>query len=549
MRPDWRELAHPLMRIKSQPLAKFPHSLAAFFLAVAVIILLLITTRDIGLTWDEPIYMVSAESYVSWYGLLVKSPQVALQAQTIQQYWEINHEHPPFDKVWSGIFWASTRNVLGDITAHRLGNILLVGLLAAILYFAVAQGYGRTAGFAAAGALLTMPRFFFHAHLAALDVPTTVTIFLVCWIFWQTIDRRGFKWTLLLGIAFGIAASTKINGLVEIPVVLFLWAFVFRRQRYIFVRLVLMGVIGCIVWLGSWPWLYFDTLSRLREYFVFLLVNHYQIAQWYRGRLYLPPPWHYPFVITLAVLPLSLTLLAAVGTIRVLLQFRNERLGWLLIISALFPILMFAFKLSEAYDGERLLMPSFPFIAALAGIGFGSLFQEVKRYAIKWNQPRWANALILLLTGLAFLPQVLEASGMYPHLLSYYSETVGTLPGAVKMGFETTYWAETYYEALPYLNKNAPQDAMIWVEAHDVMLYYQHLGLLRGDLRIASPFGSEGIVKGVQGYTDTINDADLAVIEFRQSGLTKNIRGWISNRAPVYGLSYAGVPLMQIYKR
>jgi hypothetical protein len=260
-------------------------------------------------------------------------------------------------------------------------------------------------------------------------------------------------------------------------------------------------------------------------------------------------PWHYPLVILLLVLPLTITFLGTVGAVRVLLKGFKDHLAWLLIFAAVFPILLEVFHFISAYDGERLLMPVFPFIAAFAGMGFAWGIHALERISVRWLHSRGVALLSLLMALVVFSPQVITSVVLYPHLLSYYSEGVGLLPGAYKLGFERTYWAETYAAALPFLNANARPGAVVWVEAHDVMLYYQHIGLLRKDIQIASNHGSEGIVKGVQGETASITDADYAVIEFRESGLTNEVKGWISKRKAQYSISYNHVPLMSIYAR
>jgi len=123
------------------------------------------------------------------------------------------------------------------------------------------------------------------------------------------------------------------------------------------------------------------------------------------------------------------------------------------------------------------------------------------------------------------------------------------VPGARHLGIETTYWAGTYIKGLAYLIVHAPLGAMVWVEAHDVMLYYQSHGMLRRDLRIASSFGDETIVKGMQGYRATIEDAGLAVIEYRESGFSEHVTNRLLGRDPVYWLSYGHIPLLEIYTR
>jgi 4-amino-4-deoxy-L-arabinose transferase-like glycosyltransferase len=525
------------------------HEWITLLVGLVTVITLVATSRDMGVAWDEPIYMVASESYVAWVQQLFVHPAYALSDQGISDYWEVNHEHPPLDKLASGLVWAGARYIFDDLTAHRLANMLVAGALVALVYRVVAEMYGLAAGLAAAGALVTMPRFFYHAHLAALDVPETAAIFAVIFLFWTIRDRAGFRWTVGLGLVYGLALGTKINALFELPVILLPWALVFDGRRAVFIRLVWMGLIGVAVWLLLWPWLYYQSLSRLVTYIDFLTLDHYQIAQWYLGHMYLPPPWHYPFVMTLAVVPLTLTLLGAIGTLQVVSGGRGQALGWLFILGALIPILLLASGKSQAFDDERLLMPIFPCVAALAGIGFAAVTRGVRQLAQRYGRAAWSVPLVGLLTGMAFIPQLVTAYTYYPHLLSYYSESIAGLRGATHFGLETTYWSETYAAALPYLNANAPRGAMIWVEAHDVMLYYQVHGQLRSDLRIASPHGNEGVFKEINGVVAPIDDADYAVIQFRQSGYFGDMLRWIHSRTPVYSLSYGHIMLMAIYAR
>jgi Dolichyl-phosphate-mannose-protein mannosyltransferase len=522
-------------------------ALIALLLALITAVFLTITAGDIGLTWDEPIYIEAGESYVAWFGEIVTHPLVALSSQGIDRFWTLNHEHPPVGKVWSGMVWSVARYFLSDIPAHRLGNILLVALLAALLYRMVAGLYGRGPGLFAVGALLSMPRFFFHAHLAALDIPAAVLIFAVTFVFWREQDQPGVKGTLLLGLVLGLALGTKLNTIICVPT-LIMYTLIFKRRLYLLARLGGAVVLATLIWWLSWPWLYHDTLGRMVAYVRFLTVDHYKIAQWYLGRNYLPPPWHFPFVITLAVLPLTLIVLVLVGTLSVVLDRPAPHVGWLCIFSAATPILVMAVDTGAAYDNERLLMASFPYIAALAGMGFYYLLAGIRRVAPRLYTSRSAVPVTLLVACLALVPQTVAAASLYPHLLSYYSELVGGLPGAVSRGFETTYWAETYFDALPYLNSNAGSGAIIWAEAHDVMLYYQADSRLRGDLRVASRVGAEGIVPGTQGYSLPVTAADFVIVAYRQSGLSNDIRKIMAARKPVYQLSYQGIPLMAIYK-
>jgi 4-amino-4-deoxy-L-arabinose transferase-like glycosyltransferase len=524
-----------------------PRLAVATILGVATFSLLLLTARDIGLTWDEPIYMVASESYVSWFDQLVAAPGDALSDQGIAASWDINHEHPPIDKVWSGLLWQASRGVLDDITAHRLGNMLLAASLGTLLFFVISGEHGQLSGVAAVVALFSMPRMFFHAHLATLDLAAATATFAVCCLFWRTRHASGWSNVVWTGVAYGLASGTKVNALLEIPIILLVWALICDRRWSIFKRIAAIVALGLPLSVGLWPWLYDDTPRRVQSYLEFMITAHYPIEQWYLHRLYDPPPWHYAFVLTLAVVPLTTTLLAGVALVAG--ARHTHRLAWLLLVGAIVPKLLLLGGRSQIYDGERLWMPAFPFIAALAGIGFGLVIQVIRGAAGRFRLPRMAAPLIGLAGGVALAPQLVAAHEVYPHLLSYYSESIGGLAGASRLGLETTYWADTYADVLDYLNAQAPTGSMIWAEAHDVLLYYQAEGLLRPDLRIASRHGAEGVVPGVQGYTAAVADADYVVVEYRQSGFIGELTDRMRDRTPLVRVMSGDTPLLEIYGR
>ncbi len=336
---------------------------------ILAIVLLLFTAGKIGVTWDEPAYMAASESYNGWINRLVFGPHGVLNQSVIDSAWSVNNEHPPLDKELSGVVWALARNVLDDLLARRLGNILLLGLTIAFLYHLVSDELGDIAAIGTVAALLIMPRFFFHAHLAALDVPAACMIVIVTYVFWRTKESARNRYTILLGIVWGLAISTKINAVFVLPT-LFLWALIFRCKFYLLVRLALAALIGVPFFIGWWPWLYYDTVNRIKEYLAFQTVTHLKIAQYYLQKVLMPPPWHFPFVMTWAVVPLGTTVLYAVGILRGILRRRDRAFCFMLLFNALVPMLVLATGKTMVYDNERLLMPSFPFLAALAGAGF-----------------------------------------------------------------------------------------------------------------------------------------------------------------------------------
>lgn len=545
-----------------QPRRAFVHAAIALALMLVTLALLYATEPQIGLTWDEPAYIIAAKSYVAWFQRLAVTGDEVLRPDVITRYWEWNHEHPPLDKIWSGLVWAAVHPYLDDLAAHRLGNMVLVAFGLGGLYYTVARGFGIWAGLAASLALIGLPRFFFHAHLAALDVPAAVSVFLLTALFWHTRDRRSFAWDLALGLAWGMALAVKINALFVLPTC-FLWMAIFERRWFLLRRLAVAGVFGPLAFVGLWPWLYHDTLERLLAYLRFITVDHWEIGQWYFGAWHMPPPWHFAFVMLAAVTPLALLLLALVGMVYGAWALRSANDSArtqgsqiaLWVLSAVIPLLALAIGRTMVYDNERLFMPAFIFIAALAGVGLAALAGALRSIVARKSHPRLGAPAAALLAMALFLPHLAAGFVLYPHLLSYYSETVGGLRGATRLGLETTYWCETYAEAIPYINAHAAPDSVIWVEdwSHDVMLYYQFTGRLRPDVRIAMAQGAGSLfgAYGLEGVRADITDADYVIVAYRQTGFAVHpeIERWMRGRTPVLRVERDGIPLMALYQR
>ena len=133
------------------------HLLIGLALGLLALLTIVATLGDIGLTWDEPLYIKAARGYMSWLGLLRRDPTNALSDSVIVRWWVQDPTlelHPPLGKLLSGLTWAAFRTVVGDISAHRLANAGLFSLLVAMVYWLVSSAYGTPSGVFAALALL-----------------------------------------------------------------------------------------------------------------------------------------------------------------------------------------------------------------------------------------------------------------------------------------------------------------------------------------------------------------------------------------------------------
>lgn len=518
---------------------------------------LVATEEDIGVTWDEPDYFVAGYQYGQWYSLLATDPGKAFTQESVDQYWDSNHLHPPLSKAVSGIVFDVSGGLVSGTLRARLGNMLLNSLAISFIFLLVARQVSVGAGLASALFLLTLPRYFYHAHLSALDVPVTALMVVTLYAFWSLRNRQHWRYDVLLGVLYGLAVGTKINAAFLIPS-LGLWTLLFNRQHFLWRRLVLMGVVGLITWFAIWPWMYFDTFARLKDFIGFMTSNHHQIGQWYLGAFHLPPPWHFPWVMLLAVTPTVLLLLAFMGIYKSLATSDTRAFGAFLLIHLLSPLLILSLGITTVYDNDRLFMPAFPFLAALAGLGIWHLCRWIlaKRWASGVAAP--ARAVVAgVLTLAVMAPYLLYADKVYPHLLSYYSAAVGGLPGAKKMGLEATYWSDTYKEVVPYLNENAKPGDIVWVQewSQQVLFTYQFTGLLRSDIKLASHYEIPDFYRPWD-HTTVVADhqqSQFVVYQQRESflgpeGLKNPIQDWLSSRQPALEIKRDGVVLLSVYR-
>jgi hypothetical protein len=298
-----------------------------------------------------------------------------------------------------------------------------------------------------------------------------------------------------------------------------------------------------------------------------------QTLQYYLGQTG-KVAWHYPLVLTLAVVPTTITIAYFAGMARVLRgpaagqnaslvvstsgregaasvqgarrtpeAASQHRYGYYILLNALVPLAIPVLGLQALYSGERHFMPVFPYLAMLAGVGFVTILEALEqrlpfRFAGEKASRQWQRLLLIGLAILLLAPPVVSIIRLHPYELSYYSEIVGGLPGAVRLGLETTFWCESYKACLTYLNADAPEGALIWVDQPLALRAYQDDRLLRQDLRITG-------WDVVSPYT-----CDYAVVQMRETGFTDvpELVDLMKQYQPEFTVSVEGVPLAMVFK-
>lgn len=550
---------------------------------------LLGTARSLGFPRDEGFYFRAAADYARWFRLLAHAPAKAFEPNAIDSMWSYNHEHPALMKSLFGLSWVAFHEnlkVFADpSTAFRFPAMVMAGLSVYVTFLFGAQVYSRRAGVVAAVSLALMPHVFFHAHLACFDVPIMAMWTVCLYVYWRAVTpvpgRRTFAriaWPLAAGVVYGLTLETKHNAWVLPAVVLPHAFFVHRRpvlrgvavgRLPVPLTLISMAVLGPLVFVACWPWMWKDTVPRVQEYLNFHLNHEYYNIEFLHRNYFGPPsPKLYaPLMIAATVPAVTLALfLAGVvsrglhhvarlrsatpppdaegegGGDRVRSDGEADLLFALAIGAALGP---FFLPKTPIFGGTKHWLTAYPFLALFAGWGFerasralASVVGEVvAKRGLKLPGKITAPALALGLAGTAaVLPPLVVTVHSHPFGLGAYTPLVGGTAGGADLGLYRSFWGYLTQTTAPYLAK-LPAHSSVFIHdtAWDAWGRMQDEGRVRSDLR------------GV----GTTGEGDSALVQYELHMLEVEYQEWITSgtRAPAYVLTHDGVPYVSAYEK
>jgi 4-amino-4-deoxy-L-arabinose transferase-like glycosyltransferase len=557
-------------------------------LGIGYVVALLATAGGIGFMRDESTYFAAANSYFRWWHMLFERGREALRQSAIDGSWGFNHEHPALMKTLFGAShwllheqWHVFRYASD---AYRFPAMCMAGIALYTTYMFGARAWSRSAGLVAAVLLALMPRVFFHAHLACFDVPI-MTMWLVCvYAHWRATQTGNIGWAIAAGVAFGLALETKHNAW-ELPGVLVPHALFahrdamlrgFRRWRPTLpASLVSMAVLGPIVFLALWPYLWNDTVARIEWWFDFHLHHTYYSIEFlgrnYRGP---PSPKAYLPVMVLATVPSITMLLFAVGAAdRASAAWRRFRLWlahvWpvaqapapaeapadapapargeptdrgetdlLIALSLVVPMVLFFRDKTPIFGATKHWLPAYPFLALLAGRGFdlaSSALQRVLDGTALARRPLAIDAALFATVALA--PLAITAHST-PFGLSTYVPLVGGTAGGATLGLNRQFWGYTSQNAATeYLNGRAGRNSTVFIHdtTFDAWVEMQREDRVRADLRPVF----------------TPSDSQIALVEHELHMNELDYAIWVvfGSDAPAYVVTHDGVPIVSVYRR
>src|SRR6202045_1943331 len=421
-------------------------------------LLVLLTFRDYGVTWDEDVH--------NWYGNFVLDYYLSLFDDKTALHWrDLYNYGAVFDMV------AAALNRVSPIGVYETRHLLngLVGILGLIgcskLGRAVA---GPRAGFIASLLLISTPNYYGQMFNNPKDIPFAVGIV------WSTyymirivpiLPRPPLRTLLKLGAAIGMTMGVRIGGLLLVCYLSLLLALdgiwraaaaksigVLASTAWVSFWRVLLPVVGAAypVMLLFWPWAQTDPIENPLRALAFFSHQTFPFYTLFAGR-FIPAtdlPWIYlPAYIVLALPELVLVLLlctpvvGAVALARGGFRLHREQAlaVFVLGIGIVFPVAYAIAIKAVLFDGMRHFIFELPLIAAAAAIAADRFLAWLVR--LPYRRP------VFVLVAFYGFAHVSIMAMLHPDQYVYYNAFAGGVEGA-QHKFKLDYWANSYAEAV-----------------------------------------------------------------------------------------------------
>lgn len=442
--------------------------LAGAFL-VGLGLLIGLTFRDYGPSWDEALQRTYGEDAVRWYATLGRDQSV-LELRNLYLY---------------GAFFELVAQLAGWLLPFGLYEnrhlvTALFGLLAVGATWLIGRRLGgELCGLLAALFLTATPVFYGHMFFNPKDTPFAALFALGVSCLYRSYDRLprpGLGLLVATGLVVGLAAGVRVGGLMLLGFQLLLWS------GWLAARAILRGpadpvalvpllrrlgrsflTVALVAWsvmILVWPWAQLDPFSNpLTAAAALSKFSEMQIPVFFQGQ-YWPAtelPRTYGLTWYAIALPEFYLLAFAVGLV-VLLRGATSLKTRLtrdpdplvkvaaLVCLAVFPVAYAALSGAVLYDGLRHFLFTLPLLAVLCATAVVG--------ALRALSSRLARSLLAAAVVASLAVTILDMVELHPYEYVYVNRTIGGGLRAASARFETDYWALAYKEGVEWVLAN-----------------------------------------------------------------------------------------------
>jgi hypothetical protein len=446
-------------RSKVSRLARLRARPAVLLLGI-LLLLVLSTFRQYGLTWDEEAgwnYSLELRSFYASVGRV----QHALDDTYMRYYGGffeicagIGERILPFGMYENRHLVIALFGVIGIVFAYKLGALL----------------GGRRSGLAAAVFLTLTPLYYGHMFNNPKDLPFAVVY--LAGVYYVVVVRRRFPdipWALAVktSIAIGLTLAIRIGGVFLFGLLAAAAALALvttpsgeqggRKRGGRWRALLKLSLIPPLAWVVMcllWPYALVSPVKHVIEAWKTFSRYSWSGTMLFAGRIVsshdLPrayvPTWLAVTIPDFLLVATAIVLVAALlGRPRRL--WRLAEPDWLIVAAAsVVPIVFVVVRRTVLYDGIRHLLFAVPPFVVLVAVAITVLAEEIRRTTVRW-------AVVLAVAA----PMVVTAADMvslHPYQSVYFNRLVaGGLRGAAGR-FETDYWGSSYKEAVQWVMAN-----------------------------------------------------------------------------------------------
>jgi hypothetical protein len=439
----------------------------AYLLLLLLIIVNLIAgaflVADYGESWDEAynkVYAVqSLQAYAWWFDRSLDLEEHL--GPTNQRY------RGPAYPMLATLLINALRRVHHGWKAYDLWHYasFLTFQIGLLFFFALCRRLaGAWASFGATLLFAFQPLLWGHAFINSKDIPFMVFFMgslagglrLVDAFLSAPRPKLWFAvWLALASALLGMATSTRVLGALA-GLLVAGYALLKAGRRALPLLLAYAGLSAAIAFL-TWPYLWTDPAGNLLRSLQASTEFEWIGLVLFRGVYYIPeelPPGYLPILFALQFTEPAL-LLCLGGAVLAFARLRQRLPGWEehVWVAAWFliPLLLAVALRPIIYDNFRHFLFSIPPIFILAGLGLDWLLSRIRSKVV--------GAIVLVALA---LPGLYQGIALHPYEYIYYNSLAGGVRGAFRK-FELDYWLTSYREATLYLNREAPQNAKVYV--------------------------------------------------------------------------------------
>lgn len=430
-----------------------------------------LTIPHYGITWDEPIYAEATSHVERW----LETGTAGLTCGRIEAAWKTDPMHNVHPSGLKWLYVAAHKVVFWEHDPYRQTRVFSLTLFAVALGVFVRWWLPESIpGVPFTLVLLSMPRLFGHLHFAATDIPMTSCMLLLAAGLERLLMRR---WFPLLGLLLGLGAAIKFTTLLLFGPLFVAYLIRFcGLWRTVVRRMAVVSVVGILTFVALNPDWWCQPIVAAREFLhqSTTRLRWTPISVVFAGRLYsVRAPWFYSYVVFAITTPFLHLLLLAGGAVKTACRRHTSPAVVPTLVMAGAPFVIMTLPLSPTNDGERYLLPAFPFLAVLMTDGLMAWWCLIRTPARGFRR-------IVRILGLATLVTLSVTTAVqlvlyHPHELSYYNEVVGGLRGAHERGFEVTYWWDPLNEtALTEVNR-ITAGAKVYFPVLPTDIFFRHM--------------------------------------------------------------------------